>query len=348
MTTKDELARYMWESEILLRENAMMESFLAREKEISLSEDGDMDPPATASSKRRASTKAGRRKHAIHTLSLENKIFIAAKEMKHRQKQMAEMENDFQKEAINFKAMIKETETRIVEIKMEAYEFKRVVLAKGADPTTKKFRADLVIKYYDDKIRAKDALVEKLENKNSQLTSQIQKLEKRLNNKDHSGEKLSSIDFHQLKIENGSFSEKIEAKNRALLKLKVSTAKVAHMLTEKRALLNKLLSDSVDLRKSIAAAENREVQLKEELKKTGAIITSTKKMCNKLKLAQTVASDMPQIQDYVAQKDEEFELRKKIRQWETKCQLVSTAAKNARSEAIRAGGGGGSGRKYKA
>mmetsp|Transcript_9741 Transcript_9741/g.11639 ORF Transcript_9741/g.11639 Transcript_9741/m.11639 type:complete len:121 (+) Transcript_9741:804-1166(+) len=120
------------------------------------------------------------------------------------------------------------------------------------------------------------------------------------------------------------------------------------MLTEKRALLNKLLSDSVDLRKSIAAAENREVQLKEELKKTGAIITSTKKMCNKLKLAQTVASDMPQIQDYVAQKDEEFELRKKIRQWETKCQLVSTAAKKARSEAIRAGGGGGSGRKYKA
>jgi len=326
----------MWENEILVRENATLESFLQREKETSLKEDGTNEPPFTASSKKRATNKAGRRKGEKINLPLDKKIYIAEKEIRHRKQQLADMEEDFQKESINFKAMIKETEMRITEIKKEAYEFKRVVLAKGADKSTGKFRAEYVIKYYDDKIKQKDALVEKLEAKNVLLQKEITKMERQLKNKDHSGESLSPIDFYQLEIENKSFSQKIEEKNKALLKLKVSTAKLGQNLTEKRNLLQKLLEDSVELKKAIVAAEQREQKLKEEYKKIEDLVARNKRSCNKLKLAQTVSSDMPQIQDYVNQKDTEFELKKKIRQWETKCQLAANAARRAKAEAARA------------
>jgi len=60
-----------------------------------------------------------------------------------------------------------------------------------------------------------------------------------------------------------------------------------------------------------------------------------KKHCEKLRLAQTI-SDMPSIEDYVAQKSDEHELQKKIKQWETKVQLAQTEMRRAR----RVAGGG--------
>jgi len=245
---------------------------------------------------------------------------------------LAEIEEEFQSESINYKAMTSETETRITEIKREAYEFKRTVLGKGVDPRSNKIKADAVIKYYDGKIRAKDALVTKLQARNKIFASQIAKMESQLNNKNHSEETLSPIDFRQLMIENESFSHNIDSKNKALLKIKVSTAKMGQMLNEKRQMLTGLLEESVSLRKRIADQEERKGKLKKELLETKNHVSRMKKQCKKYKLAQTV-SDMPSIEDYVAQKQEEFELRKKIKQWEVKVQLAQTELRRARAAA---------------
>lgn len=65
------------------------------------------------------------------------------------------MDDTFQEELNNYKAMINETQMRLAEIKREAYEFKRVVLGKGVDEKTGKIKADSMVRYYEDKIRAK-------------------------------------------------------------------------------------------------------------------------------------------------------------------------------------------------
>uniref|UniRef100_A0A7S3YGK6 Cilia- and flagella-associated protein 263 n=1 Tax=Lotharella globosa TaxID=91324 RepID=A0A7S3YGK6_9EUKA len=266
--TKDDFARYVWENEMLLRENAMLEAYLAREKEISAREGPTEPPPSTSHKSKRPGSRAQRRRAGSTTLTLEKKIFIAEKEIKAQNVHLAEIEEEYQSESINYKAMTGETEVRITEIKREAYEFKRSVLSKGfiwskGGPATRKVPADAVIKYYDSKIKSKDMLVTKLQARNKVIAAQVAKMESQLNNKNHSEETLSPIDFRQLMIENESFSQTIDAKNKDLLKIKVSTTKMGQMLTDKRQLLVGLQDEAVSLRKRIAYQEAREKKLRD-------------------------------------------------------------------------------------
>eukprot|EP00954_Amorphochlora_amoebiformis_P001753 138578-Amorphochlora_amoeboformis.AAC.1 len=86
---------------------------------------------------------------------MDKKIYISEQEIKSRRKQLALLEEEHQRELINYQAMISETDMRITEIKRETFEFKRVVLGKGMDPHTGKIKAGVVTKYYDDKVKAK-------------------------------------------------------------------------------------------------------------------------------------------------------------------------------------------------
>ena len=150
----------------------------------------------------------------------------------------------------------------------------------------------------------------------------------------NSGEMLSSIDFLQLKIENKSFNAKIDEKNKALLKLKVSAAQMGQELTEKRSELASHLKGAVTLRKRISEAEAREKQLEADLIKTRAHVTKIKKTVKRLKISQQV-SDMPKIEDYVKQKEIEYNLRRKIKQMEKKVELATVYARRARNNASK-------------
>eukprot|EP00472_Partenskyella_glossopodia_P002147 CAMPEP_0197526264 /NCGR_PEP_ID=MMETSP1318-20131121/17084_1 /TAXON_ID=552666 /ORGANISM="Partenskyella glossopodia, Strain RCC365" /LENGTH=350 /DNA_ID=CAMNT_0043080359 /DNA_START=93 /DNA_END=1145 /DNA_ORIENTATION=+ len=333
--TKEEFARYVWDNEILLRENAMLESYLERErKQISLKELVDGVEPVQRQLSGHRGSKSSRKIKDQTKITLKQKIFITEQEIKSREKQLKDIEETYQRESINYKAMIKETEMRITEIKREAYEFKRVVLGKGVDPHSGKTRAENIVKYYDDKIKEKDTLVEKLLQKNVVLKREIKSMEKQLSNRDNSGEMLSSIDFLQLKIENKSFNAKIDEKNKALLKLKVSAAQMGQELTEKRSELASHLKGAVTLRKRISEAETREKQLEADLIKTRAHVTKIKKTVKRLKISQQV-SDMPKIEDYVKQKEIEYNLRRKIKQMEKKVELATVYARRARNNASK-------------
>lgn len=289
---------------------------------------------STRSNKKRPGSKHGGKKKAqFKALDLEEKIFIADREIRNRKKKVTEINDAYEKDAVNFEAMIGETSDRITEIKREAYEFKRDVLKSGLNPRSGKIKAESVIKYFEDKINQKNKIVEKLSDKNMRLTAQMKKMEKQLSRGEQSGESLNPIDFHQLEIENKTYSQRIDAKNKALVKLKTSTAKMGQILTDKKAELVSLTDESTRLRKRIKDALGLEKNVTQELKNTKNSIARMRKQVEKLRLASSSASDMPQVVDYVNQKQEEFELRKKIKQWEKKVQLMSTAARRARAEA---------------
>ena len=81
------------------------------------------------------------------------------------------------------------------------------------------------IRYFEDKLKQVDGVIEKLRLKNSTLKSQIHKIEHQLSQKEEVGDVLHYIDFHQLQIENKQHVAKIEERNDELIAVKMSTAK---------------------------------------------------------------------------------------------------------------------------
>ena len=73
--------------------------------------------------------------------------------------------------------------------------------------------AEKVVKYFEDELKSKDVIIEKLKLKNNNLKSQAYKIEQQLSAKDDTSDSLHYIDFHQLQIENKQFLSKIEVKN---------------------------------------------------------------------------------------------------------------------------------------
>jgi capsid portal protein len=81
----------------------------------------------------------------------------------------------------------------------------------------------------EDKVHGREVLVEKLTLKNSTYKAAVSKLEAQLAHKEEMGEVLHLVDFDQLKIENQQYMERIDAKNKELLQLKLSTSRAVQV-----------------------------------------------------------------------------------------------------------------------
>jgi NifB/MoaA-like Fe-S oxidoreductase len=127
------------------------------------------------------------------------------------------------------------------------YEFKRDIAQQALNPRTGKIIAERVVRYYEDKIKQKDAVIEKLRLKNVTLKAYKNKLGLQLKQKEEMGEVLHAIDFDQLQIENKQYLLKIEERNAELLKLKMTASRTVQILNEfKKSLsLKTLESESI-------------------------------------------------------------------------------------------------------
>lgn len=59
----------------------------------------------------------------------------------------------------------------------EAYEFRRDIVAGAINPRTRKIMAEKVVRYFEDKIKTKEGIIEKLRLKNMTLRNQCGKIE---------------------------------------------------------------------------------------------------------------------------------------------------------------------------
>ena len=133
------------------------------------------------------------------------------------------LKTDGERKLDDLRAMVEENEMRITETKKNTYEFKRDIVIGAENTRTGKIMAEKMVRYMEDHVKAKDAVIEKLRLKNTTLRNQIQKMEQQLLQKEEMGEVLHVIDFDQLKIENQQYLEKIEERNNELLRLKLTT-----------------------------------------------------------------------------------------------------------------------------
>jgi chromosome segregation ATPase len=154
---------------------------------------------------------------------------------------------------------------------------------------TKRIMAEKVVKYFEDRVKSRDSLAEKLRSKNSSLKVKRRKLQIQLKQKDDAGEVRNEVDFKQLQIENQQLNERCEEKNHELLRLKVRAAKALQILNTYKKKLHAL---SVESR----AVEQEIEQRRELLARVDAETTTVTK--EKEKAEAINATSRQKLEDY--------------------------------------------------
>ncbi|KAI9140128.1 hypothetical protein BKA69DRAFT_1029830 [Paraphysoderma sedebokerense] len=259
-------------------------------------------------------------------LTPDQKNEIATRELEDFKNEFEKGKNDWAKMIDNVKAEIEEIDIRVAEIKKSMYEFKREIVQAGVSDRTGKVMAEKVVRYIEEKLRAKDSIIEKLRLKNSTLKTQQNKLHLQLRQKEEMGEVLHAIDFDQLKIENQQYLAQIEERNKELLTLKLTAGNVAQILNQHRSKMSILNAESENLRREIKARkellsklELESISVANDTKSLKSVNTVLKKMNEEWKV--------PNVMDYVGLKAKQQELMEQAKTWQRKCEISDKSLK---------------------
>jgi len=235
-----------------------------------------------------------------------------------------------QKIVEEMKALMELNDTLVSERKKEVFEFSRDVVVGAENPRAGgKRMAEKVLQYFEKKLQAKDAQIQKLEAKNVSLTGSIKKMEQQLKNKEQMGEVLNVIDFDQLKIENKQFLEKIEERNNELITLKLTTGNTVQVLNTLKKRLNKLTSESEWLQSEIVQRMDLKMKVEEDIERVVEEARALMRANQRAKREQQT-SDMPHVIEYVKQKLELDTLTRNVENWTQKARIAEGELKRQR------------------
>lgn len=274
------------------------------------------------------------------TLTVDQKYEIASAVHEDLQTEIETNKKNSERMIDTLKAVLEETEIRIGELKRDAYEFKRDVVVGAENVRTGKIMAERVTRYFEEKLKAKDSVIEKLRLKNATLRSQIHKVENQLSQKEEVGDVLHYIDFHQLQIENKQYVAKIEERNEELLAVKMSTGKTSQALNELKQQLTEKLAESERFKNDLAEKKLVTAKLSQETKKVTKNVHHEKRQRNKLRQQMEESKDLPNIEDYIHQKRVMYDLEATLKNWQKKVDILEMAAKKARTLSRSASYGG--------
>ncbi|KAI8906326.1 hypothetical protein EDD86DRAFT_193075 [Gorgonomyces haynaldii] len=328
MKLHDELLRKV---QVLQTENSMFEMYLSRV--VPLKESERQDNQATNEQEQQQNTRRDKKKKGEKQkeqekpilLTLEQKSEIATRELEELKDEIETSKEEWAKIMDTCKAELEEVDIRISESKKAMYEFKRDIVTQAINQRTGKVMAERVVRYFEDKIRSKDAIIEKLRLKNVTLKVHKNKLHLQLKQKEEMGEVLHAIDFDQLQIENKQYLQKIEERNKELLKLKMTAGNTVQILNRYKKKLQTVSAESMRLSQEIQQRQDLLDKLnQEEHKVTDEKSKQDKK--NQWLVHQIEEYRAPDVLSYVIAKASQSDLEKKVRVWERKAEIASMQA----------------------
>eukprot|EP00825_Cyclidium_porcatum_P002991 TRINITY_DN11391_c0_g2_i6.p1 TRINITY_DN11391_c0_g2~~TRINITY_DN11391_c0_g2_i6.p1 ORF type:complete len:225 (+),score=62.71 TRINITY_DN11391_c0_g2_i6:145-819(+) len=202
------------------------------------------------------------------------------------------------------------------------------ILIGGENSRTGKIEAERIVKYYEDKLKQKDMLIDKYKAKRMTLESQIWKTNQQIAKKEEMGEDLKFIDFHQLQIENKKYVKEIDEKNQKLLSLKIATGKISQILIVERAKLAKELGYQVNfsdqIEKKTANIQLTEKQRKDLEKKKNQLDIKAKQLTRQAQFVDIQKEQAKQLETmhYVRLKKKEEELLYSIKNLQRKIEIA--------------------------
>lgn len=223
------------DNEQIKRENQLFQSYILRRTKDERKFEEEPDELQRKTTKKNRKAAADR----ILKLTAEQKYEIANKELETLKQNIEEGRDKSETLLERLKAILEGTDLSIAEIRKEAFDFGRF-LSAAENGRTGKYDAEKLWKYMDDKFKAKEALIDKLQLKNVSLKTQILKADTQIRHKEEMGDDLKFIDFHQLQIENKKHVKDIDERNKKLLALKLNSGKTVQTLNS----LKKKLQDA--------------------------------------------------------------------------------------------------------
>lgn len=323
----DEIQR---NNEYLKKENATLESYLHRHVTPEEAEEwADEDA--------RRGRKGKGKKHRAATLTIDQKLDIVTAEQDALKKEITAAETQSTRMIDALKAMLEQTDLRIAALKREAYEFKRDVVIGGQHPRNGRTMAEKVVKYFEDQIRAKDALADKLRLKNQTLRGVQAKLESSLRQKEEAGDVLHYIDFHQLQIENKQHLARIEERNNELLRLKLSTGQTVQSLNGMKSKLSDAARAIVRLRAEMRARTTLLGKLQAENASLSEAVARAQERAEAMVRAARAATDLPTVLDYIELTALQTGLHSELTAAARKLEIAELTAHQATLKAQQAG-----------
>ncbi|XP_072013928.1 cilia- and flagella-associated protein 263-like [Amphiura filiformis] len=262
-------------------------------------------------------------------LTAEQKCDIAQREIEELRDDIGKLKEESEKIIDTYKAGMEEADVRLSELKKSSYEFERDILKGAVNQRSGKVVGEKIIRYFEDKHRARDALIEKLRLKNSTLKVQKKKLHLQLKQKEEMGEVLHEVDFQQLKIENSQYLEKIDERNQDLLRLKLMAGNTLQVLNAYKKKLQTLTLESDRLKSEISSRNELLVKIDQETETVEQERIKAEEANRRLR-QQLDDYRVPEVVEYVKEKAELYELSKTVKSWERKVEIADMALKTHR------------------
>ncbi|XP_006013002.1 coiled-coil domain-containing protein 113 isoform X1 [Latimeria chalumnae] len=265
----------------------------------------------------------------VMRLTVEQKCDIAQRELEEIKDELDCLKESSERVLDNHKAAIEEAEIRQGEVKKAWYEFERDIGKTIVEKLGGFFTAEKIYRYMQDKIRAKETLTDKLRLKNAALKVQKKKVRMQLRQKEETEEVLHEVDFQQLKIENRQFLEKIDERNRDLLRLKLMAGNTMQVLNSYKKKLQSMTEESMHLTRDISSKQQMIQDIEEETKVVEEERAKAEALNIKLR---TQLSDyrVPHVLEYVYKKATHSEMEKCIKSWQRKVEVAEMTLKKHR------------------
>ena len=305
-------------NDLLSKENALFDSFMYRVEQQASSQAAQAGAASGAESGAPVSAGA---EGAGRLMSVDERYEVATGELELVQGKLDELKNVNEVKMEELRSELEETDLRIQEVKRDTYEFKRDIVIGAENFRTGKTVAEKMLRYLEERLRQKEALVEKLKLKNASLKQQIHKMEGQLSQKEEMGEVLHVIDFDQLKIENQQYLEKIEERNNELLRLKLTTGQTVQVLNKLKNKLGALESQNTFLRTKIDENRTALAKVEEEIAVAASETQGATRTNRQLK-AEFADTERPQVTDYMSIVRDVTELQKKKKKRQRKIEIA--------------------------
>jgi len=275
-------------------------------------------------SKSKSSTVGPGPERVLLRLAMDQKCEIAARECDELRAEILRNRETAEKIQDGHRATVEEAEMHLDETKKARYEFERDIAKGAVNKRTGQVVAERMLRYIEDKVRAKDTLVGKLRLKNSTLRVMKKKLEMQIKQKEEMGEVLHEVDFNQLKIENQQYLEKIDEKNQELLRLKLMAGNTLQVLNQYKKRLQTLTQESDRLSSEFKSRNDLSEKIEAEL--IGVDADRIKAEETNQSIRKEIADfRVPDVLDYVKETASLQEMSKIVSSWERKVEIAEMA-----------------------
>jgi DNA repair exonuclease SbcCD ATPase subunit len=263
-------------------------------------------------------------------LTLEQKLDIITSEVDQAKNEKTRREAANEKKIDQLESDLEWIEIEIADFEIAITDFLKTKDI-SIDKRTHKLIGEKIERYFHERIKSRESLINKLRDRSSGLRRQIGRLETQLRQKEEMGETLHEVDFNQLKIENKQYLDKIDEKNIELILLKRQVGKATQSLNRYKDELHKQMKDYIDIQQRIDKqsslydhAENEMINANDEQLRAAKV--------HQHLAEQTEDYQVPEVLDYVKKKALLYNLERDCEVWERKVEIASMALQQSKQQ----------------